>query len=297
MRGAYFQVPDMPYEGAGLGPTQLNAPETREAMDTPHEQFAMATQLQPVSRSSRVYDNYQNLLVKQTKRGCFQEWFGCEAVAEFEVLDATAGRGEAHANKTVMMAEETSSCLLRLVLGGYHPWTIAVRGQDPATGGVLATNAPAVKHDRPLRLPMMPCKCCCFQEVQHMEATDGRPLGTTVEQCYVCVPRFHVKKSDGDVEYVLSQPTCCGGAVVDLCAEGFCNCRVPFYVYDPKSTVYEKDNMLGKIVKVWSGLFKEAFTEADTFEVTFPPGAASASKARLMGSLFLINQLGYEGGN
>lgn len=281
--GVYVPVP------SGLPPgTQPYA----SAVGAPPETVDwMGGGMQPVGTSSRVYDAYTNLRVRQTTRGWLQEHLGYEDETTFEVIDAKAS-GET----VVMLAQETSSFLLRLVLGRWHPWTIYVRGRT-AAGGVRPTDAAAVRHDRPCRMPMSACKCCCFQEVQHMEARDDKSLGATVEQCYVCVPRFHVNNAAGEVEYVLSQPTCCDGLVVDVCAEGVCNCRVPFYVYDPTSSRLGKDNKIGRIVKVWSGLLKEAFTDADTFEVDFPPRATSAAKARLMGSLFLINQLGFEGGD
>ena len=50
----------------------------------------------------------------------------------------------------------------------------------------------------------------------------------------------------------------------------------------------------GEIVKKWSGLGKEAFTDADNFSVTFPQGADGDQKAVLLGALFLIDMVYFE---
>lgn len=50
----------------------------------------------------------------------------------------------------------------------------------------------------------------------------------------------------------------------------------------------------GQIVKRWSGLAKESFTDADNFSVVFPPEAGGAHKALLLGALFLIDMVYFE---
>ena len=69
-------------------------------------------------------------------------------------------------------------------------------------------------------------------------------------------------------EYIVSPPTCVGGMCVDIFAEGLCNCRVPIYVYPGDATSLNKDNKIGGMVKIWSGLGAELFTDADKFEVS-----------------------------
>jgi hypothetical protein len=55
---------------------------------------------------------------------------------------------------------------------------------------------------------------------------------------------------------------------VDIFAEGLCNCRVPIYVYPGDATSLDKDSKIGGMVKIWSGLGTELFTDADKFEVS-----------------------------
>ena len=67
---------------------------------------------------------------------------------------------------------------------------------------------------------------------------------------------------------------------------GLCTCRYPLYIYDPNNT--EKE--VGKIVKVWAGLGKEIIG-SHKFEVVFPDNADVVTKARLIGAMFLMNEL------
>ena len=54
---------------------------------------------------------------------------------------------------------------------------------------------------------------------------------------------------------------------VNCCAEGCCNCRIPFYIFPQSDTKGTKDTNVGFITKIWSGLGTELFTDADKFEV------------------------------
>jgi len=78
---------------------------------------------------------------------------------------------------------------------------------------------------------------------------------------------------------------------VQICAEGLCNCRVPFYLYDISQTGdHDDSNVRGKIVKVWAGLLN-TFIDVHKFEVEFPINADANEKARICGATFLINEI------
>ena len=51
---------------------------------------------------------------------------------------------------------------------------------------------------------------------------------------------------------------------------------------------------IGRITKKWSGLLKEAFTNADNFGVTFPADVDITWKALLLGAVFLIDFVHFE---
>jgi len=57
-----------------------------------------------------------------------------------------------------------------------------------------------------------------------------------------------------------------GGMCVNICAEGLCNCRIPFYIFPPDAGS-TKEEKIGNITKIWAGLGTEVFSDADKFEV------------------------------
>ena len=107
---------------------------------------------------------------------------------------------------------------------------------------------------------------------------------------WFCVPHFSVLDASGAKKYGLSQPTCVNGMCVDVCSQGLCNCRIPFYIFNPEADMKSTDGVemgatalteetkkqgkdgvkFAQITKVWGGLKTELFTDADTFEVEYP---------------------------
>jgi len=51
---------------------------------------------------------------------------------------------------------------------------------------------------------------------------------------------------------------------------------------------------VGKISKQWTGVMKEAFTDADNFGVNFPVDLDVKIKATLMAAVFLIDFMYFE---
>jgi hypothetical protein len=228
----------------------------------------------------RISDN-ENLFVKQTRRGCFQEMMGCEAKTEFNISTQT------DKNLNILYAIEESSCCIRTLCPGIRDWKMEVatnKGEDAF-----------LEVERPMRCLNSPMKCCCLQEVivRGKGPNAGTEYGSVIEECWYCIPQFSVKDANGLVTHRLSQPTCCGGMVVDCFAEGCCNCRVPFYIYADVNGVKSSEHD-GKIVKVWRNLATEMFTDADNFEVEFPKNSSDDTKATILGGVFLLNQLFFE---
>ena len=63
----------------------------------------------------------------------------------------------------------------------------------------------------------------------------------------------------------------------------------------PWTFFIQKDEQeLGKIVKNWSGLAKEAFTDADNFGINFPKGIDADQKAIFLRAVFLIDFVHFE---
>merc|ERR1719421_2392383 len=100
--------------------------------------------------------------------------------------------------------------------------------------------------------------------------------------------------------------------MVNPCAQGCCNCRLPFFIYKdekefaaenpmPSSTATNTQEpgkpTVAQITKVWAGMKKECFTTADSFEFKSPDGATDEAKLRLLGATIMIDQLFFEGGD
>ena len=117
-------------------------------------------------------------------------------------------------------------------------------------------------------------------------------MGSVQESFWFCVPQFEIKRPDGSVEFVLHQPTCCGGLCIDCFAEGCF--KVPFDVYEPAAAGLGREAAAGKITKIWAGLLREAFTNAHNFEVTTKVDYSPMTKARILAATFLVNQIFFQ---
>jgi hypothetical protein len=232
-------------------------------------------------KTSGILSEHPSLFVQQKTTDWLQEMLGFEAQTGFNVTTQKD-------KKTILMyAIEESSFFGRYFLGSMHEWSMTLWHGEKANG------IPVASYYRPFRCLPAALKCFCYQEIQHQNSK-GEPIGATTEDFWICVPKFNITDADGRLEYILSRPTCINGMCVDYCAEGICTCRVPFYLFPP-GTAQVKGNETGKLVKVWKGLAEELFTDSDNFEVNFPKESIEETRARLMGSLFLVNQLYFEG--
>jgi len=256
------------------------------------------------SKGLEMLDEVSEFTIAQTRKGCLQEACGCEANSEFVFGIAGARRA---------MIEEQSSCLVRFCCGNDRWWETKMVAGSTIDGPAMAG------FYRPCKCKVGNCKCCCYQEVLAEVVTnsnnpewhfgDGTGIGGLRETCWYCVPTFELYRADQSPEYRLHQPTCCGGVCVNCCAQGCCNCRIPFYFYphdndvedavlfSSKATCYEGQTTPSpeaQITKVWTGLGQEFLSDADTFEVKVPDSATRDSKVRLIGATLLINQVFFE---
>jgi len=238
-----------------------------------------------------IFEKHQSIFIKQTKKGCIQELMGCEATNEFKLFPT---KDDAKSDDAmVMYSLEESSFLVRCCCQNNRSFTQTVwLGNKEAKADVV------LKMERPLACAMQPCCCCSsppFMQTMNMMNADDTKLGSNEIPCFVCVPAIKVKNADGAIDYSVQMPTCMGGMCVNVCAEGLCNCKIPFYIY--KEGVPPVDgNQVGKIIKMWRGMGTEVFSDAASFNVEFPADADAAGKARLVGTTFYINMLFFEKG-
>ena len=151
-------------------------------------------------------------------------------------------------------AEEKGSLLARLFLKSFRPFTISLLAPDGAV---------QLKVKRPFTF--------YFHNVDVFGA-DGKSIGNIKREFSLLRRVYTVKDSNGIELYQLFGP-----------------------ILKPWTfKVIQKDIEVGKIVKKWGGLVKEAVTAADNFAVEFPPDSAPEVKAVLLGAVFLIDFVHFE---
>ncbi len=158
----------------------------------------------------------------------------------------------------IFEAEEKSgsflTALTRFALTHLRPFTISIFSQEGNELFVLK---------RPFRF--------FFHELDIRKA-NGMVLGKVVRRFAVLRRVYAVIDGNGGEVYQLFGP-----------------------ILRPWTFFIKKDGQeLGKIVKKWSGLAKEAFTDADNFGINFPQGLDVNQKAIFLGALFLIDFVHFE---
>ncbi|KAF5895040.1 phospholipid scramblase 2-like, partial [Clarias magur] len=132
--------------------------------------------------------------------------------------------------------------------------------------------------DREVIRMIRPYRCascwfpCCLQELE-VQAPPGTTIGYVTQDWHPCYPKFSIKGANKETLMKLEGPclacNCCGDVVFELKGK-------------------DGGGSIGQIRKQWSGLLKEAFTDADNFGIQFPLDMDVKMKAVLMGACFLI---------
>lgn len=107
-----------------------------------------------------------------------------------------------------------------------------------------------------------------------VSAPPGTVVGTVQQVWSICCPSFVIKGPHGDIILRIEGP---------FCTRSICGSDVEFKVKSADGKV-----KVGKISKQWSGLIREALTDADFFGITFPIDLDIRMKAVMLGACFLI---------
>ncbi|KAK3777287.1 hypothetical protein RRG08_057564 [Elysia crispata] len=121
--------------------------------------------------------------------------------------------------------------------------------------------------------------CPFFRQVVTVELPDGTQLGRVAQQFSCCRPWFKVTSATGETVFKIRGPLC------------QCKCcgEVQYTLRDVATK-----QVVGKVAKNWSGLLKEALTDADVFVISFPLETDVKIKAVLLGSAFLLDYMYFE---
>ncbi|KAI9560877.1 hypothetical protein GHT06_011831 [Daphnia sinensis] len=117
------------------------------------------------------------------------------------------------------------------------------------------------------------------QETMEVTAPPGTLIGSIQQEWSILSPKFSIKDASGETVLTIEGPIC----TFSLCGD------VEFNVYSRNG-----DTKVGKISKQWSGLVREAFTDADMFGINFPLDLDVRIKAVLLGACFLIDFMFFE---
>lgn len=158
----------------------------------------------------------ERLEIRQGRRGWLQECLCCVTKSDFKYLDG---------DKTIAQSKEVFSFLCRCCCAPHHAFDMTIKEPD-SENELLEIN-------RPFRMCLGTCKCCCKQEATIFSGEDH--LGDIRESWWWFVPQFKVYDHTDEEIYIIHPPTCCGGVCVDCYADGHpcphgC-CIVPCDVY------------------------------------------------------------------
>lgn len=151
--------------------------------------------------------------------------------------------------------ESEHGWLFKSFLNASRPFTISVL----PTGGL--------KHGIRVRRPFR----FYFHEAT-VELLDGKPLGRVKKKFSILRRLYSVEGKSGQEKFRITGPL------------------LKPWTFD----IYYGERRIGVIKKNWSGLLKEALTQADNFTVEFPSQLNVGHKLLLLGVVFLIDFVHFE---
>lgn len=168
----------------------------------------------------------------------------------------------------VYMAVEDTDCCTRNCCGPIRPFDLKILDH---------TQREVIHLYRPLRCSSC-CFPCCLQRLEVM-SPPGHVIGYVTQEWSICIPKFRIEDSTGECVLRIEGPFC----TFSICGD------VEFQVLSKDGST-----QVGKITKQWSGLVREAFTDADNFGISFPIDLDVNIKAVLLGACFLIDFMFFE---
>ena len=115
--------------------------------------------------------------------------------------------------------------------------------------------------------------------MKQVHSPPGTIIGKIEQDWSLCFPNFTIRDASDNPVLRIEGPLCTWSCFGD----------VEFEVLSIGS-----GQQVGKISKQWTGLVKEAFTDADNFGVSFPLDLDVKVKATLLGAVFLIDFMFFE---
>eukprot|EP01043_Picozoa_sp_COSAG02_P032745 COSAG02_NODE_2202_length_9534_cov_20.277160_8_plen_259_part_00 len=220
---------------------------------------------------------------------------GVSVVQEIELFEALAGfetnncysvhglnpyiQAQGRQFAQIGKAQEASDCCTRMCCGPRREFEMRICAEYSDFG--MGEDMECLRLDRPFKCqsPM----CCCLQEMTVTKMANARDpqeavLGTIFEECACGGAEFRVEDANGNTVYRIEGPLCpCDGPC----------CEVSF-------PVMQGEEQVGMLTKEKGDFMAQAFTDADSFNLEFPAGCTTESKALLLGAVFLIDFMFFE---
>ncbi len=150
--------------------------------------------------------------------------------------------------------EEPRSVLARIFLKAFRPFAVDV--VDPSGNPLLRVERPFTFY---------------FHRADILDAS-GRRLGSLERQFSIHQRRYSVVSTRGKEVFELVAP----------------------FFHPWTFSIHQHGREVGSITKKWVGFFKEGFTDADTFGITFPRDWDVELKGLALGGVFLIDFAHFE---
>lgn len=170
----------------------------------------------------------------------------------------------------IYTAKESSDCCSRMFCGPLRSFDMKI--EDNSENEVIHLVRPLACNSC--------CFPCCLQELE-VFSPPGNLIGSVHQDWSLCEPKFSVKDGTGETVLYIEGPFC----TFSMCGD------VNFKVLSGDG------QKIGKISKQWSGLVREAFTDADMFGINFPMELDAKMKAVLIGACLLIDFMFFEKSN
>ncbi|XP_072474334.1 phospholipid scramblase 2-like isoform X2 [Notamacropus eugenii] len=168
----------------------------------------------------------------------------------------------------VYFAAEENDCCTRNCCGSLRPFILKILDN---------TGREVITCERPLRCVSC-CYPCCLQKLE-IQSPPGVPVGYVIQNWHPFLPKFTVLDEHQQEVLKIDGP----------CMACRCCSDVDF---DIKSL--NEETVVGKITKQWTGIIREAFTDADHFAIQFPLDLDVKMKAVMLGACFLIDFMFFE---
>lgn len=253
-------VDGQPTHGGGPAPIQMQPLPGGQPVGGPGGWAQPAAQPPPNCPPGLEYlASVDQMLVKQ-KVEVFEAFTGYEQNNKYEVLNTLGQR--------IYYAVEDTCCCTRNCCGSARPFDIKILDNR---------NKEVIHLSRGLRCSTCWCPCC-LQKVT-VEAPPGKVIGYVSQAWSLCKPRFKIENANEDTVLRIKGPCC----TWSICGD------IEFDVYAADETTF-----VGRVTKQWSGLAKEAFTDADNFGISFPIDLDVNMKAVTLGAIFLIDFMFFE---